>query len=84
MRVGEAINLDRQEFDARNGTLIIREARFNKKRELPLHPTAVTAPEALPYPPQPCFLRREIRGPIHFPGWPVGSCTAAFTGHFCA
>lgn len=43
MRVGEAINLDRQDFDARNGTLIIREAKFNKTRELPLHPTAVTA-----------------------------------------
>jgi integrase len=43
MRVGEAINLDRQDFDARNGTLIIREAKFNKTRELPLHPTAVAA-----------------------------------------
>ncbi|WP_213308974.1 tyrosine-type recombinase/integrase [Paraburkholderia sacchari] len=43
MRVGEAINLDRQDFDARNGTLTIREAKFNKTRELPLHPTAVTA-----------------------------------------
>ena len=43
MRVGEAINLDRQDFDVRNGTLIIREAKFNKTRELPLHPTAVTA-----------------------------------------
>lgn len=43
MRIGEAINLDRQDFDARNGTLIIRGAKFNKTREVPLHPTTVAA-----------------------------------------
>lgn len=43
MRVGEAINLNRQDFDARNGTLIIRDAKFNKTRELPLDPTTATA-----------------------------------------
>jgi integrase len=43
MRVGEAINLDRQDFDARNGTLIIRRAKFNKTREVPLHPTTVAS-----------------------------------------
>jgi integrase len=43
MRVGEAINLDRQDFDARNGTLIIRGAKFNKTREVPLHPTTVAS-----------------------------------------
>ncbi|SDR55859.1 tyrosine-type recombinase/integrase [Paraburkholderia tuberum] len=39
MRVGEAINLNRQDFDARNGTLIVRDSKFGKTRELPLHPT---------------------------------------------
>lgn len=41
MRVGEAIDLDRQDFDASSGVLIIRHAKFNKTRELPLHRTTV-------------------------------------------
>jgi integrase/recombinase XerD len=43
MRVGEAINLDRQDFDADSAILIIRHAKFNKTRELPLHSTTVAA-----------------------------------------
>jgi integrase/recombinase XerD len=43
MRVGEAINLDRNDFDARHGVLLIRHAKFNKTRELPLHTSTVTA-----------------------------------------
>lgn len=41
MRVGEAIGLDRRDFDAGEGVLLIRHAKFNKTRELPLHPTTV-------------------------------------------
>ena len=43
MRVGEAIGLDRHDFDASQGVLLIRRAKFNKTRELPLHSTTVTA-----------------------------------------
>lgn len=43
MRVGEAINLDCSDFDARRGVLRIRHAKFNKTRELPLHATTVAA-----------------------------------------
>jgi len=43
MRVGEAINLDRHDFNARHGALLIRQAKFNKTRELPLHATTVAA-----------------------------------------
>ena len=43
MRIGEAIGLDRHDFDARHGVLIIGHAKFNKTRELPLHPTTVAA-----------------------------------------
>ena len=43
MRVGEAINLDRDDFDPRGGVLVIRHAKFNKTRELPLHATTVAA-----------------------------------------
>jgi integrase len=43
MRIGEAIALDRSDFDASVGTLTVRNAKFGKSRELPLHPTTTTA-----------------------------------------
>jgi integrase/recombinase XerD len=43
MRVGEAIGLDRYDFNAGLGIVVIRNAKFNKTRELPLHPTTVAA-----------------------------------------
>lgn len=43
MRIGEAIGLDHDDFDAVHGTLTVRKGKFGKSRELPLHPTAVTA-----------------------------------------
>lgn len=43
MRIGEAIQLDRDDFDIRDGVLLIRHAKFNKSRELPLHATTVAA-----------------------------------------
>lgn len=43
MRVGEAIGLDRGDFDPREGLLLVRRAKFNKTRELPLHGSTVAA-----------------------------------------
>jgi len=43
MRVGEAIRLDRCDLDVGNGLLTVRESKFGKSRELPLHPSTVTA-----------------------------------------
>ena len=43
MRVGEAIGLDCDDFNTANGLLIIRNGKFGKSRELPLHPSTVTA-----------------------------------------
>jgi len=43
MRVGEAIALDRDDFDVDHGVLIVRRAKFGKSRERPLHTSAVTA-----------------------------------------
>lgn len=40
MRVGEAIGLDREDFDAAAGVLTVRGAKFGKSRQLPLHPTS--------------------------------------------
>ncbi|MGI8568153.1 MAG: tyrosine-type recombinase/integrase [Methylocella sp.] len=55
MRVGEAIGLDRDDFDTINGLLTIRNAKFGKSRELPLHTSTVTAPGD--------YLRRNDRPP---------------------
>lgn len=43
LRVGEAIGIDCDDFDARNGLLTIRNGKCGKSRELPLHPSTVTA-----------------------------------------
>ena len=43
MRVGEAIRLDRPDFEAAAGTLTIRNTKFGKSRLVPLHPTATAA-----------------------------------------
>jgi len=43
MRVGEAIGLDRDDFDPINGLLTLRNGKFGKSRELPLHPSSVKA-----------------------------------------
>lgn len=45
MRVGEAISVDRRDFDARAGVLIVREGKFTKSRLLPLHPTTTSVLE---------------------------------------
>jgi integrase len=41
MRVGEAIRLDRRDFDLSAGVVTVRDSKFGKSRELPLHPTTV-------------------------------------------
>jgi integrase len=43
MRIGEAIGLDRDDFDAMSGVVTIRNGKFGKSRELPLHPSTVGA-----------------------------------------
>ena len=43
MRIGEAIALDRSDFDVDAVTLTVRNAKFGKSRELPLHPSTTSA-----------------------------------------
>jgi len=58
MRVGEAIRLDRNDWDAERGLLTVRGTKFGKSRQLPLHSTATTGMQdylrlrdrLLPYP----------------------------------
>lgn len=55
MRIGEAVGLDDHDFDARNGCLRVRGAKFCKSRELALHPSATAALRR--------YLRRDDRPP---------------------
>lgn len=41
MRVGEAIRLDRDDIDWATGVITIRDSKFAKTRQLPLHPTTI-------------------------------------------
>lgn len=43
MRVGEVIDLDRGDVDQGEGLLVVRGAKFNKSREVILHPSTVDA-----------------------------------------
>lgn len=43
MRVSEAIRLDRADLDLASGVVTVRESKFGKSRELPLHSTTVAA-----------------------------------------
>ena len=43
MRIGEAIALDRDDFDLADGTADRPQRKFGKSRELPLHPTTISA-----------------------------------------
>lgn len=46
MRVGEAIRLDRADLDLDHGVLTVRDSKFGKSRELPLHGSTVRALDA--------------------------------------
>jgi len=43
MRVSEALNLRDDDVDLKHGMLTIRQTKFAKSRQLPLHPSTVTA-----------------------------------------
>jgi integrase len=43
LRLGEALNLERGDLDPAAGLLTIRQVKFRKPRQLPLHPSAAAA-----------------------------------------
>jgi integrase len=53
LRVGEAIRLDREDIDFSQDVLLVREGKFGKSRELPLHPTTLRALRS--------YLRERVR-----------------------
>lgn len=68
LRVGEAIRLDRDDVGWRHGTLNIRETKFGKSRQVPLHQSTITALKAyarlrdrlLPRPIVPAFFISKV------------------------
>lgn len=43
MRIGEVLGLDQADVDLKRGVLTVRDSKFGKTRELPLHPSTTTA-----------------------------------------
>jgi integrase len=43
LRAGEAMRLDRGDFDADEGVLVVRNTKFNKSRQVLLHPSTIDA-----------------------------------------
>lgn len=43
LRIGEALRLDRGDIDWSHGLLLVRDGKFGKSREIPLHETTVRA-----------------------------------------
>lgn len=43
LRIGEVIRLDREDLDFRAGVLSIWDSKFNKSRQVPLHPSTLEA-----------------------------------------
>lgn len=68
MRVGEAVRLDNGDVDFEQGILAIRDSKFGKSRQVPLHPTTVEAllayvrrrDERRPKPRSPSFFTSSI------------------------
>jgi integrase len=67
MRLGEALGLDRRDVDVDQGLLKVRQAKFNKSRWVPIHPTTQEQlqeyqrlrDQIFPHPPSPSFLLSE-------------------------
>jgi integrase/recombinase XerD len=68
MRVGETVRLDREDVDLDQGLVTIRNTKFGKSRQLPLHPTTTQAlaayasrrDERRPAPKSPSFFTSAI------------------------
>jgi len=64
MRVGEALGLDQADLDPKEGVITIRDGKFGKNREVPLHPTTLEAlgdyadqrSRRFPWPKSPAFF----------------------------
>ena len=55
LRIGEALRLDRDDFDPTRGLLTVRDSKFGKSREVLLHPSTVQALDRLWRDPRPAL-----------------------------
>jgi len=62
MRLGEAIGLGRDDVDLVAGVITIREAKFDRFRLVPLHPTTAEAPVSLRCPARPALPAAPLDG----------------------
>jgi integrase/recombinase XerD len=74
MREGEAVRLDRDGVDLEQGLLTIRDSKFGKSRQIPLHPSTVEALTAYAERRDARRYRRDGRANRHAP-----SSTSFFT-----
>lgn len=64
LRIGEALRLDRGDIDWNHGLLLVKNSKFGKSREIPLHETTLRALES--YLDQRDRLHPALRGPAVF------------------
>jgi integrase/recombinase XerD len=75
LRIGEAIRLDREDFERANRLLIVRDSKFGKSREVLLHDSTVrsltdygeTRDRLCPHPPQRSFFITTRGTRLHHP-----------------
>jgi integrase len=65
LRIGEAIALDRCDFEPEHGLLTVRHGKFGKSREIPLHSSTIEALDAYLHQ-RDRLLRREPAHPAMF------------------
>ena len=68
MRVGEAIRLDRDDVDLAHGVLTVRDTKFGKSRELPVHPVHRESAARLRPRARPALPRADDLGGVGLPG----------------
>jgi hypothetical protein len=44
VRVGEVLHLDRSDLDPENAVLVVRDSKFGKSKEIPLHQSSQVGP----------------------------------------
>jgi integrase len=77
MRVGEVIALGRGDIDWAEGVAVVRSSKFNKSREVPLHPTTLDALDDyaairdrwVPSPKTPTFFCSGKGTPVIYPAF---------------
>ncbi len=76
MRISEAVRLDRGDLGLAHGRLVVRDSKFGKSRELPLHPTTVQALRDY------LRLRDQLRPHVQTPALLITTAGQRLTRHY--